>query len=321
MGAIFNRDGQSEVGKDGISLGERFRAWWEGYDLTEPLDVPISAPEPVGRHEVHYERPRQHWETSRVSLVQKVWGEGFSTPGGTQHILDMVKLFALDPSMTVLDLGAGLGGAARTMCGKFGVWVTGFEVDENLVEAATGLSAKAGMGEKVPIKLFDPEKFTSKAKSVDRVLSKEFLFTVHDKKEFLKTVETILKPKGHFLFTDYVLAKPHLRSPSLDNWLENEPRTPHPWALEDYQDALAELHLDIRVAEDMTKKFRAMVIKGWADYIDSTRRGSVGGGGAPALVDEVELWTRRIQVIDSGDLKVYRILALKKDTDAMMSDW
>ena len=321
MGAIFNRSGQAQDDRDAGSLRDRFRAWWDGDEILEPLAEPVPAAEPEPKHEVHYEAPKQRWETTRVSLVQKVWGEGFASPGGRDHILTMIKLFALDPAMTVLDLGAGLGGATRTMCSKFGVWVTGFEVDEALAEAGMALSVKAGMGEKAPIKVFDPDKFQHKQKSVDCVFSKEFLFTVEDKAKFLTAIENLMKPKGQFLFTDFILAKPSLRSPTLQTWIEHEPLKPHPWALEDYQDALATVHLDIRVAEDVTKMFRAMVIKGWADYTQSTRRGSIGEEAAPALVDEVELWSRRIQAIDSGDLKVCRVHAFKKDTERMMSDW
>ncbi len=320
MGATFNRGGQVEAVK-GMSLGERFRGWWDGDEILELSNEPVPAPEPEPKHEVHYEAPKQHWETSRVSLVQDVWGEGFASPGGRDHVLTMIKSFALDPAMTVLDLGAGLGGATRTMCSKFGVWVTGFEVDEALAEAGMALSVKAGMGEKAPIKAFDPDKFEHKQKSVDCVFSKEFLFTVGDKTKFLTAIENLLKPKGQFLFTDFILAKPSLRSPILETWIEHEPLKPHPWALEDYQETLATVHLDIRVAEDVTKMFRAMVIKGWADYTQSTRRGSIGEEAAPALVDEVELWSRRIQAIDSGDLKVCRVHAFKKDTERMMSDW
>ncbi len=322
MGAIFNRGGQVEVAK-GVSLGERFRAWWDGYEILEPSKEAVPAPEsePEPKQEVHYEAPKQRWETSRVSLVQDVWGEGFASPGGHDHILTMVKIFGLDPAMTVLDLGAGLGAAARIMCKKFGVWVAGFEADEALAEAAMALSVKAGMGEKAPIKAFDPGKFQHKPKSVDCVFSKEFLFTVADKTKFLTAIETLLKPKGQFLFTDFVLAKPSLRSPTLETWIEHEPLKPHPWTLDDYQDALATVHLDIRVAEDVTKMFRAMVIKGWADYTQSTRRGSIGEEAAPALVDEVELWSRRIQAIDSGDLKVCRVHAFKKEMGGMISDW
>ena len=87
----------------------------------------------------------------------------------------MVQIFGLDPAMSVLDLGAGLGGAVRTMCEKLaldGVWVTGFEVDEILVEAGMGLSVKYGMGEKAPVHAFDPATFAHKQASVDCVFSK-----------------------------------------------------------------------------------------------------------------------------------------------------
>ena len=307
--------------RDAFSLRDRLTAWWEGYDLLDlaAARAPAVAAEPEVPHVVHYEPPKQRWETSRVTLVQEVWGEGFASPGGRKHILNMVTSFGLDPAMSVLDLGAHLGGAARTMCEKFGVWVTGFEVDEVLVEAGMALSVKHGMGEKAPIHVFDPATFEHKHASVDCVFSKEFLFTVADKQKFLNVVENLLKPKGQFLFTDFMLAKPHLRSPTLENWIENEPQTPHPWAMEDYEAGLAGARLYIRVTEDITKEFRAMVIKGWADYTESTQAGSVGHESAPALVDEVELWTRRIQAIDSGDLKVCRVHAFKKETGLGMS--
>ncbi len=309
---------------DSFTLRDRWKAWWEGYDLLDLAAArapAAAAAEPEIQEVVRYEPPKQRWETSRVTLVQNVWGEGFTTPGGRKHTLNLVTSFGLDPAMSVLDLGTGLGGAARVMCEKFGVWVTGFEADADLAEAGMALSVRFGMGEKVPVHAFDPATFEHKQGSVDCVFSKEFMFSVKDKSKFLKAVEGLLKPKGQFLFTDFMLAKPHLRSPTLENWIEHEPHTPRPWAMEDYEVGLAGAKLDIRVAEDITKEFRAMVIKGWADYTESAKSGSVGQESAPALVDEVELWTRRVQAIDSGDLKVCRIHAFKKDTGLMMSNW
>lgn len=308
---------------DRVSLRERFKAWWEGYELAAP-HASGRAPAPETRpfeHEVRYERPAERWETWRITLVQQVWGEGCATPGGADAILAMVKFFGLDPAHSVLDLGCGLGGAARLMSAKFGVWVTGLEADAQLVEAGTALSTKAGLAKKAAIERFDPEALRLKAKSIDCVFSKEFLFTVKDKMALLRAVESAMKPRGQLLFTDYVLAKPHLRSEALDQWKAYEPKTPHPWAVQDYEEALAGLHLDIRVTEDITAAHHRLVTQGWADYIASARRGGIGDGMAPALVDEVELWTRRIQAIEAGDLKVARIYALKKDTDHLMSDW
>ncbi len=318
MVALFNRTGQAREGKDGASLRDRFRAWWEGYEVLEPLDAPDNVVETEPQREVPAARDL---EPARVKLVQDLWGEGFSSPGSHEHILTMVNIFALDPAMTVIDLGAGLGGAARTMSKKFGVWVTGFEADKDLSEAGMALSVKYGMSEHVPIKTFNPDKFQHKPMSVDCVFSKEFLFTVEDKKEFLTSIEILLKKKGQLLFTDYVLAKPGSRSEAQTKWIDLEPRKPHPWALSDYKEALSNLQLEIRVTEDVTSAFRAMVVKGLSKYIQSTPPGSVSGGAAPTLVDEVELWIRRVQALDDGFLKVCRVHAFKKDSDKMMSDW
>ena len=59
--------------KDAFSLRERLAAWWEGYDLLETPAAPApAAAEPEVAPVVRYEPPKQRWETSRVTLVQKV---------------------------------------------------------------------------------------------------------------------------------------------------------------------------------------------------------------------------------------------------------
>ena len=316
FGAV-NRGLQSLGGKN--VLRDRLKAWWEGYDLVEKperraLDLGLD-------HHVRYERAKEYWETSRLDLVQKVWGEGFSSPGGTDYIMNMVKSFALDPAHSVLDLGAGLGGAARTMCENFGVWVTGLERDADLAEAGTALSVKAGMGKKATIEVFDPETFNIKAKSIDCVFSKEFLFSVKHKREFLEMVEILLKAKGQLLFTDYIYKQRHMPSGDIKTWIDNEPMGAHPWTIEDYQEVFAELHLEIRVTEDITDSFRSLITRSWADYIDSLQRKGISPEMAPALVDEVEIWSRRMQALETGDLRVMRLHVIKRDTDSLMSDW
>jgi cyclopropane fatty-acyl-phospholipid synthase-like methyltransferase len=306
------------VGK--ITFRERLKAWWEGTDLPIPAASRLSAAAGP-THEVRYEATQQQWETMRLRLVQNVWGEGFSSPGDAEHIMSMIKFFALDPAMSVMDLGAGLGGATRTMCDGFGVWVDGYEADKTLAEAAMAFSVKAGMGKRAAVKFFDPEHFNPKPKSADCVFSKEYLYTVKDKKDFLKIIETAMKSRGQLLFTDYVLAKPHLRSEDLDTWIEHEPHGAHPWAVEDYRHTLGELHLDIRVIQDITETFQKMVTGGWAAFLRNTQATTFDPELAPALIDEVELWTRRMQAIESGDLKVCRMHVLKRDTDKLMSNW
>ena len=306
---------------DKAPFWERFKAWWNGYELEEARRKFIAVQTADPSHDVRYEAPKLHWETARLRLVQEVWGEGFSSPGGAEHILNMVKFFGLDPAMSVLDLGAGLGGATRAMSQQFGVWVTGLEASKELAEAGMALSVKAGMAKKAAISNFDPATFEHKPKSIDCVFSKEFFFTVADKPEFLRAVENTMKPRGQLLFTDYVLAKPGQHSKALSKWSEFEPNPPHAWAAQDYQDALAAIHLDIRVVEDHTKQFYRMVTRAWADYIVQLQKRGVSSEDAGALVNEVELWARRMQAIEAGDLKVCRIHALKRDTNRLLSAW
>ena len=301
------------------SFGARFKAWWDGRELG-PLPAP--KPQPAKpKHEVRYEAEHPHWETARLRLVQEVWGEGFATPGGAEFTLHLAKAFALDPAMTVLDLGAGLGGATRAMCETFGVWVSGLEADPQLAEAAMDLSTKAGLAKRAAVAEFDPEAFDMKPNSVDCVFSREFFHTVENKADFLKAVEMAMKSRGQLLFTDYVLAQRGLNSRDLDAWRDAEPRKPHPWSVDDYQEAFAALHMDIRVSEDVTAHMHHLVTSGWADYIQAHKGGGLEDDLARALVDEVEIWTRRMHAMEQGQLRVYRFHVLKRNTESLMSDW
>ncbi len=294
---------------DKVPFWDRFMAWWNGYELAARARKAAVPPS----HDARYEGPKLEWETERLRLVQELWGEGFSDPGGTEHILNMVKFFGLDPSMSVLDLGAGLGGSSRAISKKFDVWVTGLEASEELAEA--------GMGKKAAISHFDPETFEYKPKSIDCVFSKEFFYTIADKPAFLHIVESLIKPRGQLLFTDYVLSPTAEKTVAYEKWLEFEPIPPHMWSVQDYKEALTALHLDIRVAEDITDQFHATVTQAWAQYIKELQKRGVEPEGAAVLVQEVELWARRVQAIEAGNLQVFRIHALKKDTDRLMSSW
>ena len=256
-----------------------------------------------------------------MRLVQEVWGEGFATPGGGQHIRNMVKIFRLDPAMSVLDLGAGLGGTTRTMSANFGVWVTGLEASPEPPRRAWPSQSRPAWERRPPSRSSTPRPLSIGPKSINCVFSKEFLYTVKDKSAFLRNVESIMKPRGQLLFTDLVLARAGQSSPALLKWMEFEPVTPHTWAVQDYKEALASLHLDIRVVEDLTEPYHKMVTRAWADYIKMVEIRGIAAEDSAALVNEVELWDRRIKAIEAGDLQVTRIYALKKDTSRLMSDW
>lgn len=300
---------------------ERFKAWWEGYELAPEQIEPVPVPAPPVDAKLSFEASEERWTQSRIDLVQKVWGEGLIGPGGMERILELVKPLGLTPAMTVLDLGAGLGGAARIVADHFGTWVTGFEADQRLTEAGMESSTKAGLGKKAPVQPFDPENFEVKPKSYDSVFSKEFFFTIQDKDRLLRHIEKLLKDQGQIMFTDFVLPKPGHSSRALEVWRASEPVEPVLWAMEDYAEALTDLKLDVRINEDITEETRALITQAWGSYMAGVNRSDLDNESISAMVEEAELWTRRVKLLESNDLKVYRIHAIKKQPVKLLSDW
>ncbi len=118
--------------KEKLPLKLKLKAWWEGYDRDEyaairadeaesndvkgqgaPTSTPGSAPT-KGKNAVD-DLPFDPWDEERIDIAQYIWGDGFCGPGGAEHIVSMSKLLALSPEMSMVILGGGLGGPARSL--------------------------------------------------------------------------------------------------------------------------------------------------------------------------------------------------------------
>ncbi|MFZ5789279.1 MAG: SAM-dependent methyltransferase [Pseudomonadota bacterium] len=304
----------------------RFLAWWEGVDVEDLAHPPVPKLAPGKKDTVRKvkidEKPELSWETPRVKVLQTIWGQGFSGPGDRNFCLWLAKPCALDPTMTVAELGAGLGGFTRLLHEEFGLWITGFERDFELARAAQEYSVMAGVGKKAPISFFDPDKFELKESSYDCILSRGTFYGVADKMTLLSVLEKALKPRGQLLFTDFVRtgATKEMR-PAYMAWQAGEPVPADPWTVEKYQVACSERRLDLRITEDITKLVRANVLKSLADLLEKAEVIKSDPRLGEPLTEHVALWTRRVAAIDSGDIGYYRFHALKTGVDKMLSDW
>ena len=104
--------------------------------------------------------------------MQAIWGEGFNTPGGAPFVLDLVKPFAINNSMSVLDFGCGPGGGARAIAKEFDVWTTGVERDKALAELGKLLSTRAGLERKADIQPYDHDNFVQRSGGFDCILTR-----------------------------------------------------------------------------------------------------------------------------------------------------
>ena len=299
----------------------RFKAWWNGYRIRLP-DLPQQRIDtPLPDHEVRAPDKPLPWDDERISLVQDVWGPGFDRPGGGGDVLTLLKPVGLNPKMSIMELGAGLGGATRAVCKEFGVWIGGIEGDPDLARAGQKLSEIAGLTKKAPIHPEALRELEIKPNSLDVVFAREAFVTLPDKVRLLHAVEKGLKPKGQLLFTDYVLASAGDHSEELQVWKQGEPDAPAPWAVSDWVDALQDLKLDVRIKEDRSDRQIAAIKHGWAEFMQQAAQdGRLERYGQLAL-EECDLWTRRLNALESGALRVYRFHAIKPGGGSTLSDW
>jgi len=322
-----------------MGVGLRLKAWWEGYDTDdikkrlkdrEPEDVAdeksADDSEFVTKAKDFNVENIDPWDEETIDIAQYIWGKGFCGPGGPDYIISLSKLLALSPEMSMLQIGAGLGGPARVLVERFGVWITGFETSGMLVDKGNKLSKMAGLERKVVLEQYDTESHEGFARKFDRAISKEALFTIQDKAAMVSNIEDKLKPGGLFLMTEYVIGDESV--PGKDRykeWMVGERSHPFPVTSEDLVDMLKASRMQVRVSEDISRQYIEMINQAWAgadEVAAKLAKRENGTSMIQTLMREAEFWTRRKKLLESGDLKLWRIVANKKSGGpSMMSDW
>lgn len=296
----------------------KFHAWWEGYEFQargQPADAAEISPPPA----IAPPRPRakpagkvivkEAWPPERVKVAQMVWGDGFSFPGGVDYTVTIAQALKLPREGRGLDIGCGLGGGTRAMAAAFGAIVDGFDLSPDLAHEGQGLSIAASLGERAPIDFLDIERDMFKPKRYDAALIRNTLSLMSDKAVLLKRVAASLKPGGRLLVVEFCLAREDAHGAALDAYRLGEATAPRLATLPVLASRLKEAGLAVLGVEDHTEFFMRAVLTGWAKIDALVKRGELDAKEGAALMGEAELWQRRVNALQSGDLRVARILA------------
>jgi SAM-dependent methyltransferase len=316
VGALPEASGD-DSSMDEASKVKKFRrhlhAWWEGYYVDDPdaAGEPSPPPAPPVTEE---DKKNDKWSAERIKVAELIWGDGFTFPGGADHVLRMVKPMTLTSAKSMLDIGCGLGGATRAIAKTFGTWVIGMEASPALAAAGMQYSEMAGLAKRAPIQHFDPGTVELPPKKYDAVCLRNIFSGIADKTRLLTQVERALRPSGSVLVSDFALANMGAKSAALSTWQSAEDHPPQLCTLDDFKRDFDNLKLDTRVAEDMTAEFRGIVVEGWANLANILQGKTVEPGEATALAKEIKLWQLRLAALDSGDLRVVRLFALKRSS-------
>lgn len=112
------------------------------------------------------------------------------------------QLPPLDSSSRVADFGAGYGGSARFLAGRFGCHVSCINLSEVQNARNREITKAAGLEELIDVYDASFEDQLLDAGSYDVVWSQDSILHAGNRSGVLDEVDRILKPGGHFIFTD-----------------------------------------------------------------------------------------------------------------------
>lgn len=314
-----------------LPLSVRLRGWWEGYDLAElqaRLDALGSEDSADSKEKKTDQEPGlaldgnrwdKAWNEERVKAAELIWGDGYCGPGGQEYVINLSKRLTLTPEMSMLNLGAGLGGPARTLAKNFGVWVDGMEGTAGLAETGMEMSVMAGLEKKASISHYDFEALPAFERTYDRVLANESMFTVRDKERLLSNVEGALKNGGLLMITDFVVTNEEaLASAEVQDWIESEPVKPYPVTATAMEKMLKAGNFGVQVSENVSDSYKTMITDSWNQTQDLMPKlaqecdDEDGRKFLDVLLQEAELWSKRVKLIADEKLCAWRFLGGKK---------
>ena len=314
-------DEASDNGSGGVSLKNRLHAWWNGYELqpTAPAkdgkssgtvaegaaadDEPESAESGAGANE--------GWSDTRRQLAQEIWSTGFVVPGGNDYVEKLVSGCSLTEAETMLEIGVGMGGGTRTIIGKFGNYVTGYERDEALAAAAVRHAVTYEIDDKLKVVRAPFETLELKKGYFRAALLRDIMYTVEDKVSMLTKIADSLKTGEAFLVMTDFLFDADDASPELAAWKEVEERPVYPWTEAELTKCLEAAGVQPRIIEDEGEEYRAMVLGSWSDYLKTVEGKEVSDAMGREMAREGEFWARRSAALETGALKYFRIEGVK----------
>lgn len=178
---------------------------------------------------------------------------------GVEACDDLIHTLGLSAGTKVLDVGSGIGGPARYIAGTSGCDISGVELQADLCEAATDLTLRVGLADRVRFLCGDFSTVVAGdaqlKESFDHVMSLLSFCHFPDRDGALKVCFDAMKPGGTFFFEDLALVGPSFTEQE-DQHLKQIVGCPALTSFQDYEAALERAgFVDIQVV-DMTETWK-----------------------------------------------------------------
>jgi ubiquinone/menaquinone biosynthesis C-methylase UbiE len=121
---------------------------------------------------------------------------------GRAATLDLARAAKISRAMKVLDVGSGLGGAARALASEFGCHVSGMDLTEEYCRVARMLSELLGLGNLLHFQQGDALNLPFPDASFDAVWTEHVAMNIADKARLYSEMFRVLKPGGTLAIYD-----------------------------------------------------------------------------------------------------------------------
>jgi ubiquinone/menaquinone biosynthesis C-methylase UbiE len=122
--------------------------------------------------------------------------------GGRAATAELAQALALRPDMRLLDIGSGLGGAARYFARNAGCQVSGIDLTSDYVATATSLTRRVGLAGRVDFRVASALALPFEPASFDAATVIHVGMNVADKDRLCSEAARVLKPGSRFAIYD-----------------------------------------------------------------------------------------------------------------------
>ena len=141
-------------------------------------------------------------EDIHIGIYESLMQDIASASQSTIDAMAAQCLVTFVPQTRVLDVGAGYGGAARALAGKYGCHVTCLNLSEVQNLRNRSMNAQQELTDRIAVVDGSFEDIPFPAASFDLAWSQDAILHSGRRSMVLAEVDRVLKPGGEFIFTD-----------------------------------------------------------------------------------------------------------------------
>lgn len=305
-----------------VAFRDRLKAWWDGYDPHQAAVDRAGANQANAAADAgEAARPRKHARYGPLAeTLHLLFGEGYHLPGGFDFMASMVARTKLRAGHSALVIGCGTGGMARDLADHYRVTVAGLEPWRPLAKVGIAMSQDEGAGSHIRVGPANLEHLDLTPDRNQVVLAREVFHQAADRFRLYRAVERTLRKHATLVFTQYVAARDDADRAELARRIATPFDVAQPPLLTDREEhrQMIDCGMEPFIAENVSERIVQAalevfadwqrVVEAIADYAEQPRM-------LKELLEIVECWQRRIDALQSGEVKVYLYHAAKLGKD------